>query len=39
MRADDMCKLLNAQDFHYSVVKILIFIYISRQSKGVIAPQ
>lgn len=39
MRADCMCNLLNAQDFHYSVVKIMIFIYISKQSKDVIAVQ
>lgn len=39
MRADYMCNLLNAQDFHYSVVKIVIFIYISKQSKDVIASQ
>lgn len=39
MRADWMCNLLNAQDFHYWVVEIMIFIYTSQQSKDVIAMQ
>lgn len=39
MRADCICNLLNAQDFHYSVVKMMIFTYISKQSKDVTAVQ
>lgn len=37
MRADWLCNLLNAQDFHYRVVEIVIFIYPSQPSKDVIA--
>lgn len=39
MRASCMCNLLNAQDFHSSVVKIVTFIYTSQQSEDVIAVQ
>lgn len=37
MRADCICNLLTAEDFHNSVVKIMIFTCISEQSADVIA--